>query len=116
MKIGVTVPTFTEDADAPLRAASAAERAGLNGVFAFDHLWPMGSPGRPALWSFGVLAAIGARTTHLAIGTLVARVGLMPDEDLLAAFAALADVAGGERVIAGVGTGDHMSAPENRAY
>ena len=116
MKIGVTLPTFTADADAPLRAAAVAERAGLDGVFVFDHLWPMGSPGRPALWSFGVLAAVAARTERVHLGPLVARVGLMPDEDLLGAFAALDAVAGEGRVIAGVGSGDHMSAPENHAY
>jgi alkanesulfonate monooxygenase SsuD/methylene tetrahydromethanopterin reductase-like flavin-dependent oxidoreductase (luciferase family) len=116
MKVGVTLPTFTSDAGAPLRAAAVAEAVGLDGVFVFDHLWPMGSPGRPALWSFGVLGAVAARTARVHLGTLVARVGLMPDEDLLAAFGALAEVAGRERVIAGVGTGDHLSAPENRAF
>jgi len=116
MKVGVTLPTFTADAGAPLRAAAVAERAGLDGVFAFDHLWPMGSPGRPALWSFGVLAAVAARTQRVHLGPLVARVGLMPDDDLIGAFAALEAVAGEGRVVAGVGTGDHMSAPENRAY
>jgi alkanesulfonate monooxygenase SsuD/methylene tetrahydromethanopterin reductase-like flavin-dependent oxidoreductase (luciferase family) len=116
MKIGITLPTFTDDPSVALGAAAKADAVGLDGVFAFDHLWPMGSPGRPALWSFGVLAAVAARTGRVHVGPLVARVGLMPDEDLLAAFATLEDVAGGGRVIAGVGTGDHLSAPENRAY
>jgi alkanesulfonate monooxygenase SsuD/methylene tetrahydromethanopterin reductase-like flavin-dependent oxidoreductase (luciferase family) len=116
MKVGVTLPTFTSDADAPLRAAAVAEAVGLDGVFVFDHLWPMGSPGRPALWSFAVLGAVAALTERVQLGPLVARVGLLPDEDLLGAFGALAEVAGRERVIAGVGTGDHLSAPENRAF
>ncbi|HVM64869.1 MAG TPA: LLM class flavin-dependent oxidoreductase [Acidimicrobiales bacterium] len=116
MKLGITLPTFTNDPSVALRAAATADAVGLDGVFAFDHLWPMGSPGRPALWSFGVLAAVAVRTERVHVGTLVARVGLLPDEDLLAAFAALEDVSGGGRVIAGVGTGDHLSAPENRAY
>ncbi len=116
MKIGVTLPTFTSDARRALRAAETAERCGLDGVFAFDHLWPLGRPGSPALWSFGVLAAVAAMTERVRIGPLVARVGLLPDADLLGAFAALAQVAGPSRVIAGVGSGDHLSAPENRAY
>jgi len=116
MNVGVTLPTFTSDGSAPLRAAAAAEAVGLDGVFVFDHLWPMGSPGRPALWSFGVLGAVAASTQRVHLGPLVARVGLMPDDDLFGAFGALAAVAGRGRVIAGVGTGDHLSAPENRAF
>ena len=116
MKIGVTLPTFSADADAALRAAVVAERSGLDGVFVFDHLWPLGRPGSPALWSFGLLAAAATRTARVRVGPLVARVGLLPDRDLFGAFAALVEVAGAERVIAGVGSGDHLSAPENRAY
>jgi alkanesulfonate monooxygenase SsuD/methylene tetrahydromethanopterin reductase-like flavin-dependent oxidoreductase (luciferase family) len=116
VRIGVTLPTFTDDATAALRAATTAEAGGLEGVFAFDHLWPMGNPGRPALWSFGVLAAVAASTVRVCVGPLVARVGLLPEDDLLAAFDALAAVAGRSRVIAGLGMGDHLSAQENLAY
>jgi alkanesulfonate monooxygenase SsuD/methylene tetrahydromethanopterin reductase-like flavin-dependent oxidoreductase (luciferase family) len=110
------LPTFTANAALPSLAAHAAEAGGLDGVFAFDHLWPMGSPGRPAIWSFAVLAAVAAETERLCVGPLVARVGLLPDADLLGAFAALAAIAGRTRVIAGVGAGDSLSAAENRAY
>jgi alkanesulfonate monooxygenase SsuD/methylene tetrahydromethanopterin reductase-like flavin-dependent oxidoreductase (luciferase family) len=116
LRIGVTLPTFTANAALAPRAAVAAESGGLDGVFAFDHLWPMGSPGRPAMWSFTVLAAAAARTQRLCVGPLVARVGLLPDADLLGAFGALAAIAGRTRVIAAVGTGDSLSAAENRAY
>jgi hypothetical protein len=116
MKIGVTLPTFTTDPSLAVRAAATAEEVGLDGVFAFDHVWPMGSPGRPALWSFGVLAAVAAQTGRVHVGTLVARVGLLPDDELLDAFTALVEVAGEHRVVAGVGSGDHLSAPENVAY
>jgi alkanesulfonate monooxygenase SsuD/methylene tetrahydromethanopterin reductase-like flavin-dependent oxidoreductase (luciferase family) len=46
---------------------------------------------------------------------LVARVGLVPSSVLEAQFAALESLAPG-RVIAGLGTGDHLSEGENRAY
>jgi len=116
VRIGTTLPTFAPVAEPALLAARAAEAGGLDGVFAFDHLWPMGSPGRPALWSFGVLAAVAARTDRVVLGPLVARVGLLPDDDLVTSFATLAAIAGRERVIAAVGTGDRLSAAENLAY
>ena len=46
MRIGVTLPSFRDDASA-VDAARQAERLGLDGVFVFDHLWPIGQP-RPA--------------------------------------------------------------------
>ena len=116
VQIGVTLPTFTDDARAALRAAATAEAGGLDGVFVFDHLWPMGNPGHPALWSFGMLAAVAASTARVCIGPLVARVGLLAEADLLAAFDALTAIAGRSRVIAGLGMGDHLSAQENLAY
>jgi len=116
VRVGMTLPTFTDSADPALSVARLAEDAGLDGLFAFDHLWPMGAPGRPALWSFGALAAVAAVTGRVAVGTLVARVGLLGDDDLVDAFRTLAAVAGRERVIAAFGTGDHLSAPENVAY
>ena len=48
VRIGVTLPSFREDASA-VDAAILAERLGLDGVFVFDHLWPIGQPDRPAL-------------------------------------------------------------------
>ncbi len=116
LKIGVTVPTFTVDRDLALRASAVAEAGGVDGVFAFDHLWPMGSPGRPAMWSFGVLGAIAATTVRICVGPLVARVGLLAEDDLLGAFRALVAVGGVSRVIAALGAGDRLSAEENRSY
>lgn len=115
MRAGVLLPIFQEGADRALDAARRAEEAGLDGVFCYDHLWPMGQPGRPALAPFPVLALVASRTERIAVGTLVARVGLVPDAVLLAELDALAAIAPG-RVVAGMGTGDHLSAGENEAY
>ena len=112
----MTLPTLTADAGPAVAAARQAEEGGLDGVFAFDHLWPMGAPGRPALWSFGVLAAVAAATARIRVGTLVARVGLVPEETMVQLFASVAGIAGAGRLIAAVGVGDHLSAEENRAY
>ena len=112
MLLGVTLPTFSTDAAAVMRAAGAAEAAGLHGVFMFDHLWPIGSPSRPALSLYPTLGAVLAVTDRIAVGSLVARVGLLPDEVVLAGLGSLARMGHG-RFIACVGTGDSASADEN---
>jgi len=66
---------------------------GLDGVFCYDHLWPMGQP-EPPLAPFPLLAAI-ARPTRALGGTLVARIGLVPDHVVVAEFDALAAIAPG---------------------
>lgn len=115
MRIGVTLPSFSNDAHAVLAAAEAAEAAGLHGVFSFDHLWPMGQPERPALSAFPTLAAVAAATSRIHLGTLVARISLLPDELLVASMLGLRAIAG-DRLIAGLGTGDQKSADEHRRY
>ncbi|MHB1853012.1 MAG: LLM class flavin-dependent oxidoreductase, partial [Acidimicrobiales bacterium] len=62
VRTGVLLPIFQERADAALDAAERAELAGVDGVFCYDHLWPIGQPGRPALAPFPVLALVAART------------------------------------------------------
>jgi hypothetical protein len=115
MRVGIVLPTFAATADAALSAAADAEARGIHGVFAYDHLWPMGHPGRPALSPSPVLAAVAMRTTRVAVGILVARVGLRPDDVLLDELASLQALSLG-RLVAGIGTGDAKSAEENLAY
>jgi hypothetical protein len=114
MKVGVTLPTFRAD-DAALDAARRAEELGLDGVFVFDHIWPMGGRDRPALSSRPVLGAVAAVTERICFGPLVARIGLVPDDVLVAELRSLDHMAPG-RLIAGLGTGDRLSAAENDAY
>ena len=115
MKVGITLPQFSDRADLVVVAARRAERLGLDGVFCFDHLWPMGQPGRPALSPGPLLGALAVSTSSIAVGTLVARVGLVPDARLVAVLASLATLSDG-RFIAGIGTGDRLSRPENEAF
>ena len=115
MRVGVTLPSFRDGAGPALDAAQAAEEAGLDGVFVFDHLWPLGRPDRPALSAFPLLGAVAAATDRVALGPLVARVGLVPDDVLVAELISLARLAPG-RVVAGLGTGDEKSETENRAF
>ena len=115
MKRGVLLPMFRSNTDDALEAASLAASLGIEGVFAYDHLWPMGTPERPALAPFPVLAAIAVREPSLIVGPLVARVGLVSDDDMVERFCSLALVAPG-RVIGALGTGDKVSEQENVAY
>ena len=116
MKVGITVPQFRDDPGPALAASTAADASGLDGVFVFDHLWAIGQPGRPALSAFPLLGAIAAVTERAALGTLVARVSLFADAVLVHHFETLRRMVGDGRVIAGLGTGDKLSQPENDAF
>lgn len=115
MRIGIVVPTFAARAEPAVALAQEAEEKGLHGAFCFDHLWPMGAPGKPAIDPFAFLGRLSAETTTLSLGTLVARVGLVADEVLIGEFRTLGALTGG-RVVAALGTGDSLSAEENLAY
>ena len=115
MKVGVTLPQFVDHASLALSAAVQAETLGLDGLFCFDHLWPIGQRGRPAISMPPLLGAVAAATSTIHIGTLVARIGLVPDVVLIDTFASLEQISGG-RLIAGIGTGDSLSRQENDAY
>jgi alkanesulfonate monooxygenase SsuD/methylene tetrahydromethanopterin reductase-like flavin-dependent oxidoreductase (luciferase family) len=115
MRVGITLPQFSDRAAAAIAAARRAEQLGLDGVFCFDHLWPIGHPGRPALSPGPLLGALAASTSSLTLGTLVARVGLVGDDLLVSQLSGLSAISGG-RFIAGIGTGDALSRPENEAY
>jgi len=115
VRLGVLLPTFRSSPRDAIAAADQAAAVGLDGVFAYDHLWPMGSPARPAIAPFEVLAVVAERQPSLVVGPLVARIGLVDDSVLLGQCRALRIVADG-RVIVGLGTGDHLSREENLAY
>jgi alkanesulfonate monooxygenase SsuD/methylene tetrahydromethanopterin reductase-like flavin-dependent oxidoreductase (luciferase family) len=115
LKVGVTLPQFVDDASVAVTAAARAEQLGLDGVFCFDHLWPIGQRGRPAISMSPLLGAVAAATSTIHLGSLVARIGLVPDAVLIDTFASLEQISGG-RLIAGVGTGDSLSRQENDAF
>jgi alkanesulfonate monooxygenase SsuD/methylene tetrahydromethanopterin reductase-like flavin-dependent oxidoreductase (luciferase family) len=115
VKLGLSLPMFTADVGRPLTAAARAAAAGYDGVFAPDHLFPPGAPGRPALEPFAVLAAVAALHPDLYVGTLVTRASLRP-AGLLAKQAAALDQMSGGQAILGLGAGDSVSKPEHEAF
>ena len=115
MRLGITLPQFREDAEPAVSVARRAEAVGLDGVFVFDHLWPLHQPERPALHSLTLLGALAAETSRVALGTFVARVSLLPDAVLVHTLHSLWRMTDG-RFIAGLGTGDRHNRDENLAY
>ncbi|MCU1448412.1 MAG: flavin-dependent oxidoreductase, F420-dependent methylene-tetrahydromethanopterin reductase [Acidimicrobiales bacterium] len=115
MKLGVTLPQFRDEPEPALAVARRAEAAGLDGVFVFDHLWPLHEPERPALHSLTLLGALVAETDRITLATFVARVSLLPDAVLVHTLFGLHRMCEG-RFIAGLGTGDRENRDENIAY
>ena len=114
MKVGVTLPQFRPRVEPSLVAARAAEANGLDGVFVFDHVWAIGNPSRPARNAWPLLGALAGETGRVALGTLVARVSLLPNAVLAHNLETLHRILG-DRLIAGLGAGDQLSEAENAA-
>ncbi|MDQ6909480.1 MAG: LLM class flavin-dependent oxidoreductase [Actinomycetota bacterium] len=115
IRVGVTVPQFRDDAAPAIDVARRAEAAGLDGVFVFDHLWPLGQRERPALHSLPLLGALAAETARVTLGPLVARVSVLPNPVLVHSLVTLHRMLGG-RFVAGLGTGDSANREENEGY
>ena len=115
MRVGLILPVFERFTDKALTVARHAEAEGIDGVFSYDHLFPINRPDRPALAAIQVLAAVACHTDHIRLGTLVSRVNLLPGPVLVAALTTLDRIAPG-RVIAGIGVGDSLTKRENFTY
>jgi alkanesulfonate monooxygenase SsuD/methylene tetrahydromethanopterin reductase-like flavin-dependent oxidoreductase (luciferase family) len=115
MRLGLSLPVFTDDARRPLEAAQRAVQAGYDGAFAPDHLFPPGAPDRPSLDAFSVLSAVAAANPGLTVGPLVSRAGVRP-AGLLAKQAAALEQIGGAGAVLGLGIGDRHAEAEHEAY
>jgi alkanesulfonate monooxygenase SsuD/methylene tetrahydromethanopterin reductase-like flavin-dependent oxidoreductase (luciferase family) len=115
LKLGLSLPVFSDDAQGVVAFARRAAELGFDGVFSADHLSPPTGPSRPSLEPFTMLGAVAASVPGLYVGTLVARVTLRPPGMLAKQAAALDDLSGG-RMILGLGTGDSISASEHRMF
>jgi alkanesulfonate monooxygenase SsuD/methylene tetrahydromethanopterin reductase-like flavin-dependent oxidoreductase (luciferase family) len=120
LRLGLTLPQFRSDPEPVLAVAAAADAAGLDGIFGFDHLFRQRgdaaqAEARPALELTTTLAAVAAETERITVGSLVARATLRPAATLVAALDTLSRIAPG-RLVAGLGSGDEESDPENEAF
>jgi alkanesulfonate monooxygenase SsuD/methylene tetrahydromethanopterin reductase-like flavin-dependent oxidoreductase (luciferase family) len=114
-RLGVTLPQFTGDPARMLEGALRAEALGLDSVWLFDHLWPLGAKYRPILEAWTSLAAVAAATERIGIGTLVTRSSLRHPAVLAKMAATVGAVAPGRLTVA-LGSGDELSRAENQAY
>ena len=96
VKLGITLPSFRDDPTRALEIAAAAEAAGLDGVFLYDHLFRRAPDGsrRPALELLAMMGAVAAETRRVAIGSLVARATLRPPAVLASGFDTALRIAG----------------------
>lgn len=115
LKLGVTLPQFTNDAERFLDGARRAEDLGLDSVWVFDHLWPLGAKHRPILEAWTALAAVAAATDKIGIGTMVTRSSLRHPA-LLAAMASTVGTIAPGRLTVAIGSGDTLSRAENEAF
>ena len=118
VKVGITLPSFRDRVAPSLAVANAAEACGLDGVFAYDHLFRRDREGnrRPAIEMFALMGAVAGATTRVTVGSLVARATLRPPATLANGFDTLARVLGRERLLVAIGAGDGESREENETF
>jgi alkanesulfonate monooxygenase SsuD/methylene tetrahydromethanopterin reductase-like flavin-dependent oxidoreductase (luciferase family) len=116
VRLGATLPQFTDDGDAFTRAARYAEELGLDSVWVFDHLWPLsGGRERPILECWTALAYLAGATERIGVGTLVTRSTLRHPAVLAKMAATVAAIAPG-RLTVTIGSGDEASRGENESF
>jgi alkanesulfonate monooxygenase SsuD/methylene tetrahydromethanopterin reductase-like flavin-dependent oxidoreductase (luciferase family) len=121
MRVGIVLPIASEDLpkDRPAylfirEVALAAEGAGLDSVWVFDHLlFRSNGETRGIMECWTVLAGIAEATSRVELGTLVMCTGFR-NAGLLAKMAATLDDVSGGRLILGIGSGWHD--PEYEAF
>jgi alkanesulfonate monooxygenase SsuD/methylene tetrahydromethanopterin reductase-like flavin-dependent oxidoreductase (luciferase family) len=121
MRIGIVLPISDDDAEGHVVSypeirdvALAAEEAGLDSVWVFDHLlfrFDGKTTGIHEAWT--ILAAIAEATRRVELGTIVLCTGFR-NAALLAKMAATLDHLSGGRLILGIGAGWHD--PEFEAF
>jgi alkanesulfonate monooxygenase SsuD/methylene tetrahydromethanopterin reductase-like flavin-dependent oxidoreductase (luciferase family) len=117
-RVGITLPSFRDTAEPAIAAAQAADGAGVDAVFVYDHLFRRTTDGsrRPALEMFALLGAIAVETSRVTLGSLVARATLRPPAMLAHGFDTVARIAGPDRLLAAIGAGDSHSEAENESF
>lgn len=91
------------------KSVSKWEALGVAGVLVSDHLFFSAAPGEEGVVRSPdpvvVLSALGTLSERMAIGSIVANVGLLHPALVIRHFAQLAALFGGERILAGLGAG-----------
>jgi alkanesulfonate monooxygenase SsuD/methylene tetrahydromethanopterin reductase-like flavin-dependent oxidoreductase (luciferase family) len=102
---GIAVPNFTEDPAELIEMGVAAEQAGFDGFFLWDHIvFSNSGDGPPIVDPWLVLAIIASQTSRIKLGTMITPVPRRRPWQLARQTATL-DVLSGGRLILGVGIG-----------
>ena len=102
---GIAVPNFAEDPAGLVELGVAAEQAGFDGFFLWDHIvFSSGDDGPPLADPWLVLAVIASRTSRIKLGTMITPVPRRRPWQLAREVTTLDRLSGG-RVILGVGIG-----------
>ncbi len=92
-----------------LEFSCLAEDVGFNSVFVSDHFQPWKHTGGHAPFSFAWLAALGAKTRRVQIGTSVATPTFRYHPSVVAQAFGTLGVMCPDRVVLGVGTGESLN-------
>jgi alkanesulfonate monooxygenase SsuD/methylene tetrahydromethanopterin reductase-like flavin-dependent oxidoreductase (luciferase family) len=105
LRRGLAVPNFRADPAELIELGVAAEQAGFDGFFLWDHIvFDNSGDGPPIVDPWLVLAVIATRTTTIKLGTMITPVPRRRPWQLARQTATL-DVLSGGRLIIGVGIG-----------
>ncbi len=117
VKVGITLPSFVDDAAAVFAIARAADETGIDGAFVFEHLFRTASDGsrRCALDCWATLGSLAVETSGIRLGPFAARATLRPAAVLAHSCATLQRIVG-DRVLAIIGAGDAQSRAENEEF
>ncbi len=96
-----------------IEAAVAAEHAGFEAIWTYDHISGISFRGRPVLDVWTVLASVAATTTRVGVGPLVINTIARHPAHIAVAAATLQDLSGG-RVRLGLGAGAGPESPYSR--
>jgi alkanesulfonate monooxygenase SsuD/methylene tetrahydromethanopterin reductase-like flavin-dependent oxidoreductase (luciferase family) len=105
VRFGVTLPQIKRTWAEASAAASAFDELGYDSLWVCDHVYGVPMPNLPILEAWSELAAVAAITRRAKLGTLVTPPFFRNPAILAKQIATIDQIAGGGRVIAGLGAG-----------
>jgi alkanesulfonate monooxygenase SsuD/methylene tetrahydromethanopterin reductase-like flavin-dependent oxidoreductase (luciferase family) len=105
VRFGVTLPQIKRTWQEASAAATAFDDLGYDSLWVCDHVYGVPNPSLPILEAWSELAAVAAITRRAKLGTLVTPPFFRNPAILAKQIATIDHIAGGGRVIAGLGAG-----------